>query len=182
MTRRPKSLLPVLAAAIALPLLAGGCATKIPDDALKLTEESLELRQLQTRRFDTGDEGMLLSAIAAVLQDLGFTLDESEPDIGVVVASKDRDAVEAGQVALAIFVALLGSSMPIDKHQKMRASVVTWPLGDESRETAVRVTFQRLVWNDRGVLWKRQTLDDPQAYQEFFARLSKAIFLEAHSI
>ncbi len=73
-------------------LVVAGCQQKIPKEALQLTQESLAQRQAQTRRFDTSDETMLLSASAAVLQDLGFNLDESETKLGLVVASKDRDA------------------------------------------------------------------------------------------
>jgi hypothetical protein len=50
----------------------GGCQTTIPPDALRLSQESLEQRQSQTRQFDTLDEKKLLQAGAQVLQDLGF--------------------------------------------------------------------------------------------------------------
>ncbi|MCH8926584.1 MAG: hypothetical protein IH924_10715, partial [Proteobacteria bacterium] len=88
-------------------LVVAGCQQKIPKEALQLTQESLAQRQAQTRRFDTTDEAMLLSASAAVLQDLGFNLDESETKLGLVVASKNRDATEAGQVIGAILIAAL---------------------------------------------------------------------------
>jgi len=101
-------------------LLLVGCQETIPKEALQLTQESLEQRQLQTRRFDTSDEDSLLSASVGVLQDLGFNLDESETRLGVIVASKDRDATEAGQVAGAIFIAILfGVSVPTDEVQKI---------------------------------------------------------------
>ncbi|MCZ6596921.1 MAG: hypothetical protein O7B99_04715 [Planctomycetota bacterium] len=159
------------------------CCGGIPADALRLTEVSLERRQLQTRRYDTSDEASVLSACAALLQDLGFTLDESESELGVIVASKERDATEAGQVALAIFLtALSGSEMYWDDEQKIRVSVVTRPIGERSEDIAVRVTFQRLIWNNKGVLWKVQGLYDPEHYQEFFAMLSKSLFLEAHEL
>ena len=158
------------------------CETVIPPEALQLTKESLKQRQAQTRRFETRDEAKLLSASAAVLQDLGFNLDESETKLGLIVASKDRDAVEAGQVVFAIFyAALTGVAMPIDKNQKIRVSLVTRKVG-EGKYTTVRVTFQRMVWNTQGQLTKAETLDEPKMYQEFFSKLSKSIFLDAHAI
>ena len=69
----------------------------------------------------------LLSAAAGVLQDLGFNIDESETKLGVIVASKDRSAVTATQVAGAVAMALLGAYMPVDKTQKIRVSLVTRP-------------------------------------------------------
>ncbi len=160
-----------------------GCEQTIPKEALQLTEKSLEQRQAQTRRFDTADEAELLSASAAVLQDLGFNLDESETRLGLVVASKERDATEAGQVIGAILLAALtGVPMPIDKVQKIRASLVTRPFDESDEGTAVRITFQRIVWNSNRQISKTEALTDPELYQRFFEKLSKAVFLEAHEI
>ncbi len=162
-------------------LLVSACAHQIPKEALRLAPESLPLRQLQTRRFDTSDEKMLLAAGAAILQDLGFTLDASESRLGVLVASKDRSAVEAGQVIFSLFLAALGGApVPWDEKQKIRASFVTRPAGTERPGVLVRVTFQRIVWNTAKQVTKTEPLDEPRFYQEFFEKLSKAVFLEAH--
>ena len=166
---------------IPLLLTFQGCGG-IPKDALSMNKATLEDRQLQTRLFDTSDEEEILSASASLLQDLGFNLDESETDLGLLVSSKERDATNAGQVFLAFLAALGGSNMPIDSHQKIRASVVTSPLGETGNRIAVRVTFQRIVWNTHGQVSKREKLNDPKMYQEFFEKLSKAVFLEAHGI
>jgi hypothetical protein len=162
--------------------LLGSCQTTIPPEALQLSEVTLEDRQLQSRRFETNDEKKIISSVAAVLQDLGFNLDESETKLGVIVASKDRDAVEAGQVVGAVVLAVLfgANAATFDKKQKMRASVITSPTKENG--TLVRTTFQRIVWNQRGIISKLERLNDPKAYQNFFSKLSKAVFLEAHKI
>ncbi len=162
-------------------LIFQGCGG-IPKDALNMNKATLEDRRLQTRLFDTSDEGKILSVSASLLQDLGFNLDESETGLGLLVSSKDRDATEAGQVFLAFLVALGGSNMPIDAQQKIRVSVVTSPAGENGERIAVRVTFQRIIWNTYGQVSKREKLNDPKMYQEFFEKLSKAVFLEAHGI
>ena len=162
--------------------LLSACATGIPKEALQITEQSLAERQMQTRRFETSDETMILSAVAGLLQDFGFNLDESETPLGVVVGSKDRDATEAGQVIGAIILAMLGAQPSIDDRQRLRASVITRPVGDDGGSIAVRVTFQRIVWNTQNRVSKAEALKDPEQYQEFFQKLSKAIFLEAHEI
>ena len=157
-----------------------GCASGIPKDVLALRPQSLEWRQRSTRRYFTTDEKQILAASAGLLQDLGFTIDNSESDLGLIVASKERKAVEGGQVAGKVVMAILfRADVPIDRNQKFRASVVTHPSG---REIAVRVTFQRIVWNDRNEISKLELLDDPKIYQEFFDKLSQAVFLEAHQI
>lgn len=147
----------------------------IPKDALLLSPESLKQRQMQTRRFETNNEAKILSACSGLLQDMGFNLDESETGLGVIVSSKMRSAVDAGQQVAAVLVALLGGgAMPTDKEQKMRASIVTKPVGNNY--VAVRVTFQRIVWDTTGKVTKREGLNDAAIYQEFFSKLSKAIF------
>jgi hypothetical protein len=164
-------------------LFVSNCAPQIPEEALQFTSESLKERQLQTRYFDTADEKNILSASAALLQDLGFNLDESETPLGLIVGSKDRDATNPGQVAAAIFVALLGGgAMPIDRNQKMRASLVTRPVGEDKKRIAVRITFQRIVWNTQNQITTAERLNEPEMYQEFFSKLSKSVFLEAHEI
>lgn len=166
-----------------------GCTTTYPKDFLKTSESSLQARQLQIRKFDTADEKQVISASGGVLQDLGFTLDDSETQLGLVVASKDRDATDAGQVAFAtvsVLLSALGGSSSnafdyIDKAQKIRVSVVS-KIAEDNNSTVVRVTFQRIVWNNRGDVSRMETLSDPDLYQGFFERLSKAIFLEANKI
>lgn len=167
--------------AILVLLIATGCQQTIPKEALQLTQESLELRQMQTRAFDTRDEKKILTAAAGVIQDLGFNIDESETALGVIVGSKDRDATETGQVVGAIFMAVMfGASVPIDKNQKIRASLVTKKSGKS--KTSLRVTFQRIVWDTQGNVSRTESLEEPVMYQEFFEKLSKSVFLEAHSI
>lgn len=160
--------------------LIAACQPRIPSEALRLDEESLKQRQVQTRLFQTDDETKVLTACAVLLQDLGFNIEETESELGVIVGSKDRSAVKTGQVISAILLsALSGTPVPWDKNQKMKASVVTKPIGEEKKRIAVRVTFQRIVWNSDGKVSKREGLTDPAIYREFFDKLSKSLFLEA---
>jgi hypothetical protein len=171
----------ILAGMLALSLVA--CET-LPPDALKLAPESLEKRTLQTRKYEGISEADLLAASAGVIQDLGFNIDESETKLGVIVGSKERDATEAGQIAGAVFLALLtGVVVPVDKNQKLRVSLVVRPTHDNDvKKHFVRVTFQRVVWNTGGQVSRTESLDKPEMYQEFFDRLSRAVFLEGHKI
>ncbi|MDF2094949.1 hypothetical protein [Aquibaculum arenosum] len=172
----------VVPAAALLLLGATACQPGIPKEALQLSRESLEQREMQTRRFETTDETLLLSASAGVLQDLGYSIDNSDTDAGLIFATKDRDATEAGQVAGAILVAALFGAMPaVDNNQKIRVSLVTRPI-EQKAATAVRVTFQRMVWNTHGQLSKIEGLEEPELYQQFFEKLSQSVFLTAHEI
>ena len=182
-------------------LFVAGCQTP-PENAMELSPDSLKLRQLQTRRVEGIDEKALLAASVGVLQDLGFNIDESETRLGVIVASKKRSAIDTADIisssleTLAIDLALSlvfgdhyssDGEISIDVTQKIRISIVTRPALDSSGQPrkdaqVIRVTIQRLVWDDEGTLVHAESIEDPKVYQKFFDRLSKSIFLELQAI
>ena len=157
-----------------------GCAS-IPKGFLKPNEASLEKRQLQMRQYETTDEEQILTAVAGVLQDLGFNLDDSETKLGFVAASKKADATNTGQVFLLAFLGGANAVANADSSQVVKASVITKPSID-GKKTAVRVTFQRIVWNMNGQINRVESINDAEIYQKFYDSLSKAIFLEAQKI
>ncbi len=156
------------------------CQKGVPREALMFTLESLADRQLQTRIFETNREDKLLEASAAVLQDLGFTIDESEVNCGVIVCSKDRNVTEFYDVGLSIIASLFLIDYEYAVRQKVLASLVTRPL--EENRIAVRITFQHLVWDTQKELIKNERINEPEIYQKFFSKLSKSVFLTAHEI
>ncbi|MBT8331095.1 MAG: hypothetical protein KJP06_02085 [Deltaproteobacteria bacterium] len=161
-------------------LMLLACQKGVPREVLMFTPESLVDRQLQTRVFETDNEGKLLEASASVLQDLGFTIDESEVGCGVIVCSKDRNVTEFYDVGLSIIAAVFFIDYEYATRQKVLASLVTRPL--EGRKIAVRITFQHLVWDTERKLIKNERINEPEIYQEFFSKLSKSIFLTGHEI
>ena len=163
--------------------LVAACQSGPPERAMQLPAASLETRQLQTRRFADIDEARLLAASAGVLQDLGFTLDDSETELGLIVASKQQSASDPGMEEFMQLLNIFADiEIVVDRDQRIRASLVSWPVPHESAEYFVRVTFQRVVWNTENQISKRETLDEPTLYQTFFDRLSKSVFLEAQSL
>ncbi len=158
------------------------CATpRIPDGAVRIERQSAGLRASQTRRFETGDELRLLQAGAAVLQDLGFNIDTSETTLGLVAASKTRDATDNAQrIGAIVLGAVTGVDMSVDRIQNITASLVTRP--SLKGNILVRVMFQRILYDDRNQVSRAEALDDPTIYSEFFAKLQKAIFLRAHEL
>jgi len=167
-------------------LVIAGCAT-VPENTFVVTPELLQQRQLETRRYDGLKEQDLIVASTNVLQDMGFNLENSETKLGVLTASKQRDATNAGEVAAAIFVALLGGgSMAISKDQTIRVSLVVRPVNDSNGHAMsdshfVRVTFQRIVRRSDNSTYS-ETLNELELFQDFYERVSKSVFLEAQKI
>ncbi len=161
----------------------------MPKNLLVLPENYLSAREQQMRKYATTDEKKVILGAAGALQDLGFTIDKSQMDLGMIVSSKNRTAVSAGQVtaALAADVAcsLLGCYSNLygqtDKTQKIEASVlINSALTNDS--IVVRVKFQTVVWNAQGQVSRFETISDPKMYHDFFEMVSKAIFLEEQKI
>ncbi len=153
-----------------------------------MTQPTTEIRARQAKRYATRDERALLIASNQLLQDLGFILEESNTDAGLLVAQKDRTAFDGGQVAGTMALGMLfgvagaiDATTAIDVDQKFRASVVVAPSADGT-STDVRVTFQRTVWNAFGRITKLERLDNQELYTEFFDMLSKSMFLEAQEV
>ena len=165
---------------ICLSAFLAACQNRILKEAFTLSPESLKDRQLQTRIFEDTDEKKLLTASAAVLQDLGYTIDETEVRVGVIACSRDRDVTDPKEVVLSIALLFLGVNYPYAERQKVLASLVTKPLNGE--RIAVRITFQHMVWNSDYVMIKNEQINEPEIYQEFFSKLSKSVFLVAHEI
>jgi hypothetical protein len=98
---------------------------------------------------------MMSSAIGA-LQDLGFTIEESQALNGIIVGSRVSGVL-------------------------IRAQVTVQPVNDRTG-TIVRTTFQRIIPRSGATLTVGDTLDDPAIYREFFEKIAQSTFLTAHEI
>jgi hypothetical protein len=114
---------------------------------------------------------------------MGYTIDESNVDLGVLTASKQADASNAGQIAGAVALALLtGTVTPTDDEQKIRICLVLQETLDDATSSVARITIQRVIWNTQGKISRVESINSPELYQAFFEKLSKATFLEANQI
>ncbi|WP_439549439.1 hypothetical protein [Falsiroseomonas sp.] len=120
------------------------------------TASAVATRARQSRRFDTLDQRLMIQASLGALQDLGFTIEESQSEAGIIVGSK----IAGGRI---------------------RAQVSVRPVPGQS-SSVVRVTFQRIVPRPGAMLALGETLDDPLLYQGFFERIAQSAFLTAHEI
>ena len=103
---------------------------------------------MQTRLFETAEEKELLSASAAVLQDLGFQVEESVQDVGFLRATKERSAREYGQDIGRFFVFVLSLGkliIAVDLHQKIAATIIARPIDPEGTRQEIRSA--RVAWS-----------------------------------
>jgi hypothetical protein len=187
----------VLQATVCVALLAmlGGCATiREPSEFFELSSESQANKAMQTRLFETDNEKELLSASAAVFQDLGFQVEDVVREVGMLRAVKERSAREHGQDIGRFIVStmtLCYVRITVDLHQKISAVLIIRPTKYAGMRSEVRVSFYRVVWKSDGYVerssippgeQRMEMIYDPGIYEQFFAKLSKAVFLEAFTL
>ena len=138
--------LKALALVLVAALFLGACNQTTQQRVLDSEESQVELRNMQTRAFDTTDRDKTLRTVIATLQDLDFVLDKADNVLGIVTGTK-----------------LSGFSV-------IKMTVSVRPRGEE--QLLVRANAQYNI----------TPINDPVPYQQFFAALGKAMFLEAHSV
>jgi len=64
-----------------------GCATTTPVD-ISGSGTQLQARQIQTRQYDTLNKALTMRSVVATLQDLGFTIDQADAELGTITATR----------------------------------------------------------------------------------------------
>lgn len=70
-------------------LLLTGCAAQTA--AITASGSQVELRQMQTREYETLDRRGTLRSVVATLQDLGFVIDKADYELATITATKLQD-------------------------------------------------------------------------------------------
>lgn len=167
----------------------------------------LELREMQTRVFETPDTTKVMKSAINTLQDSGFVIQEIDTDLGFIRAQKtfkkhhiDKKRVAGWSMVLALMTATtvlsygsnIGSmydpSMRISNEMKDKTAIVDANVDVEkfgNSKTKVRfVLVEKILQNADGYSFVKSAptnvirLYKPNVYQEFFAQLDKSIFYE----
>lgn len=144
--------------------------------ALTPTGAGTAARARQSRRFETSDRALMLQAALGALQDLGFTIDESNAETGVIVGSKTAGAQIRAQVTVRAAPSAPGASA------SSASGSAPSPAPGSAPSSIVRATFQRYRPRPGAMLAVGETLDDPLLYQGFFERVAQSAFLTAQEI
>lgn len=176
-----------------LMLLLTACES-VPRDAFRPSASSLAVRNMQTRDYESVSDTEILKATSAVLQDMGYTIDEIEVPLGVVSASKRADASSTleffGAVIVdgvkCVFTLTLGcrgkNYGEIGDVQEIRMTVVSRPTLKNESDVMVRVTIQQIIWDKKGRISSQRSVQDGEVYSSFFEKMSKAVFLEKEGL
>ena len=168
-----------------LSLIFSGCAeltlraVKGAMAAGKVEEEGppksqLQIRELQTRMYDTPDTKMVLKTMLSVLQDDGFIVKEANVELGLLSATKDVSVESKGAAFWGTFF-----DVAWEKNAIVEATANVSEFG---KQTWVRVNFQQKVHDSAGRVAKVSQIYDPLFYQEFFTKVDKGLFIQKETI
>ena len=66
-----------------------GCAAR--NDVITASGSQVEIRQMQSRDYETLDKRATLRSVVATLQDLGFVIDKADYELATISATKVQD-------------------------------------------------------------------------------------------
>lgn len=147
-------------------------ASKVKDDEPEKTQ--LQIREIQTRTFDTTDTKAVLKTMLNVLQDDDFIITEANSDLGLLSASKDVDVQTKGAAFWGAFF-----DISWEKNATVEATANVSEFGPVTR---VRVNFQQKVHDSYGKVSRVEQIDEPAFYQEFFTKVDKGLFIQKEKL
>jgi hypothetical protein len=170
--------------------LAGCAATVQPP------QTPLEVREYQTRTFDTADTKLVLKAMFNVLQDDGYVVKNAVVDLGLITAAKEIDVAPGRSGASGGAFGGLGGTVILGGHggvviggpqapptyRKTEVRDFTGNVSEFGQQTKVRVSLQRKVLDNRGNVVEVEAIDDPKFYQDFFSRMDKGLYLQKEQL
>jgi hypothetical protein len=77
------------------------------------------------------------------------------------------------------------------RQQQIVATLTVFPVDNNPNRFGARIIFDRKIWKGGGSTGsasippgeqRLEIINEPLIYQEFFSKLSKSVFLEAHQI
>jgi len=163
-------------------LMVSGCGSaNIPGmvlDKKAPQKTQLEIRQMQTRTYQTNDIPLVMKAMLNVLQDDDFIIEQVNMDLGFFNAQKEIDVEDAGEKFWQTFWWGKGYAT----YKKNQIIDVTANVSEFGEEMRVRVNFRVKVMNNKGGVEIVRQVDDPEYYQKFFSKVDKGIFIEKEEI
>ena len=168
---------PVIQGALSAGKASGEQAKKDANKKPELTQ--LQIRQLQTRSYETEDTKKVLQVALAVLQDDGFVVQNANADVGLLSASKSLHETNVDDTGTAFAKGFFGlGGVTSQEFSTVESTVTVTPFGEKTRvRLSVRLS-STAIGGLSGANVKYESVTEPKFYQEFFTKLEKGMFIE----
>lgn len=158
----------------------------IPAEAKSNKEEiitpqtQLEKRQFQTRSFSGLNKTTVMKAMLNVLQDEGFIVNNANPMLGFISGAKEF-STDDKTIDISKEFGISKSKLAL-KGIKVATIEATANVTEYGKEMKVRINFKRKLLNVYGNAQQIDEIQDSEYYQDFFAKVDKAIFIQKQKI
>jgi hypothetical protein len=150
--------------------LVYGCASAT--GVTEVPKTQLEIREYQTREYDTKDVKMVMKSLLNVLQDDGFIVKNASVDLGLISATKEINVENKTE---AVILGLLGGQNATWK--KNSIIECSGNVSEHGNVTRVRINFQAKTLDNRGNVINVGQITEQIYYHDFFTKVDKGIFL-----
>lgn len=106
----------------ALALCFSGCAST-RDDVLGTKHSQVQMRNYQSRSFDTTDKSMVLRAVVSTMQDLGFIIERADEKLGAISGTSFNNGSR-----LTVSVRIVDGSTVVRANAQAGMSAITDPI------------------------------------------------------
>ena len=160
-----------------LPFLLNICIFACATTGVTPERTQLQIREFQTRSYETNNTLMVMKALLNVLQDDYFIVKNADKDLGLLTATKEIDVESKSEV--------FWTSVWSGENARWKKNCIIECSGNVSafgNKTRVRVNFQMKTLNNKGEVMEVKQIEDPVYYQNFFSKVDKGIFIEKEGI
>jgi len=148
------------------------------EQVLQSEQSQVRVRNAQSRVYDTTDRELMFQALVATYQDLGFQIEVLDPALGIISGKKylsDERPLPSGlpsyllydEESLVVFNRIYRTWGPFQARADM-VRLTTSLRQRNAEQVIVRASAQYFL----------RAIEEPEAYQKFYAALEKAIFAE----
>lgn len=157
------------------------------NDYYKFDKNYLQNRQINTKSFNIKDKNFVLSSVVQTLQDLGFNISESEKNLGLITATKDKEINPTiqtiGKVTLSVLLSnknnISNEEIVYDIRQKIYITVSIRQ--NNNGFIDVQILFAKTIWNNLEQS-RIELINDKNIYKSFFDKLEQSLFLLKNNI
>ncbi len=112
-----------------------------------------------------------------VLQDEGYIVRNAVLDLGLLTAEKSVEAEDRSQLCLGSWIK--GGE---GRQSTLEVIEISANVSDFGSDTKVRLNFQKKTYDCQGGVFVINQVVDANHYQNFFAKVSKGIFLHSENL
>ena len=196
-TKRHISNVFVLGALVGVMLSTTGCANIASGAITAMRAESernaeaakkkpeltqLQIREMQSREYESTVKERILPVAVAVLQDQGYVIGDANAELGLLSAQMRLHEKNVDDSQTAFMKGFFGMGLVSEeKWSTILVNTTVTPFGDK-----VRVRFagrlSAMGFGMSGSNTEEEQITEPEFYREFFTALEKGIFIEQEGL